>query len=51
MHDLGRELRVGGTTGGNGDTRWRGAEGENWDNCNSIIDKIHLEREREREMS
>ena len=25
-------------------TRHRGAKGENWDNCDSIINKIHLKR-------
>ena len=30
-HELRRE-----TAGWKGGTRWRGAKGENWDNCNSI---------------
>ena len=27
---------------GNGGTGWKGAKGENWDNCNSIINKIYF---------
>ena len=27
---------------GNGGTGWNGAKGENWDNCNSIINKIYI---------
>ena len=38
----GHELRAGGIAGRKMGTRWRGAEGENWDNCNSIINKIYL---------
>ena len=36
----GYELRVG-LLEGMGGTRWSGAKGENWDNCNSIINKIY----------
>ena len=28
--------------GGNGGTKQKGAKGENWDNYNSIINKIYL---------
>ena len=31
-----------GDAGGNGDTRQREAKGKNWDNFNSIINKIYL---------
>ena len=37
----GREL-TGGTAGGKRGTRQRGQKGQNWDNCNSIINKIYL---------
>ena len=30
---------------GNGDTGWRGTKGENWDNCNNIINKLYLKKE------
>ena len=30
---------------GNGGTGWKGAKGENWDNCNSIINKIYFLKE------
>ena len=33
-----------GTAGGNGHTRWIGQRGKNWDNCNSIINKIYLKK-------
>ena len=39
----GHDLR-GGIPGGNMGTGWRGIKGENGDNCNSIINKIHLRR-------
>ena len=29
---------------GMGGTGWRGTEGENWDNCNSIINKIYFKK-------
>ena len=29
------------------DIRWRGAKGENWDNCNSIINKIYFKKDLE----
>ena len=29
---------------GRGGTRWREAKEENWDNCNSIINKIYLKK-------
>ena len=35
---------MGEIAGGKGGTRWRGAKGENWDNCNSIINKIYYKR-------
>ena len=39
MH--GHELR-GEIAGGKGNTKWREAKGENWDNRNSIISKVYL---------
>ena len=30
---------------GNGGTGQRGAKGENWDHCNSIINKIYLKKD------
>ena len=36
----GHELRAGGIAGRKMGTRWRGAEGENWDNCNLSL--IHI---------
>ena len=41
MQDPLTGTKVGGITGGKGVTGWRGAKGENWDNCNSIINKIY----------
>ena len=32
----------GGIARGNRGTAWRGAKGENWGNCNSIINKIYF---------
>ena len=37
----GHELK-GGNAGGRGCAGWRGPKGGKWDNCNSIINKIHL---------
>ena len=34
---------------GRGATRWRRQREKNWDNCNSIINKIYLKQEREKE--
>ena len=34
--------KSGGIAGGNVGTWWRGTKGESWDNCNSIINKIHF---------
>ena len=36
----GHELRWA-NDGGRGGTGWRGIKGENWDHCNSIINKIY----------
>ena len=33
-----------GIVGGKGDTGQRGAKGENWNNCNDIINKIYLKK-------
>ena len=38
----GNELRVEGNAGGRGRPGQRGIKRENWDNCNSIINKIYL---------
>ena len=43
----GHELK-GGIDRGNQGTRWKGAKGENWDNCNSIINKTYLKKERKK---
>ena len=38
---------LGGNAGGRGDARWRGIKGrKKWDNCNSIINKIYLKKEK-----
>ena len=37
----GHELKRG-IAGGKGGTEQSGAKGKNWDNCNSIINKIYL---------
>ena len=37
------ELR-GENVGGNRGTRLRGAKGKNWENCNSIINKIYFKK-------
>ena len=39
-HDL-----KGGNVGGRGCAGWRGVKGGKWDNCNSIINKIHLKKQ------
>ena len=39
----GHELRWG-DAGGVGGAGWRGDRGGNWENCNSIINKIYLKR-------
>ena len=36
----GHELKMG-NVGGRGCAGWRGVKGEEWDNCNSIINKIY----------
>ena len=40
MHDHGHKQGEG-IAGRNGGTRRRGVKRENWDNCNSIINKIY----------
>ena len=47
MHNLWTWTKEG-IAGGKGDIGWRGAKGENWDNCNSIINKIYLKKEGQR---
>ena len=37
----GHDLRGWGIAGENGGTRWRGAKEENWEYCNSVINKIY----------
>ena len=33
-----------GTAGEKGDTGWGGQRGKNWDNCNSLTNKIYLKK-------
>ena len=35
-----------GNAGGKGGAGWRGVKEGKWDNCNSIINKIYLKKER-----
>ena len=41
----GHELKRG-IAGGKGGTEQSGAKGKNWDNCNSIINKIYLKKKK-----
>ena len=41
----GHELK-GGNVGGRGCAGQRGVKGGKWDNCNSMINKIHLKKEK-----
>ena len=40
MHDPWTQTK-GRIAGGKGDIRKRGAKGNNWDNCNSMMNKIY----------
>ena len=42
MHYPWTGAKGGGLPEGRGGPRQRGAKGENWDNCNSLINKIYL---------